>query len=267
MHRTVTAWTSSSAGSLPSDRIPPNPSRSPQPPTSANAKGKQNAKKQEPPKSAEVRRLSVVRDALIKAEEGREEGKGEEKQGCFCQARLHTLSSYTPLCQSCGLILCTLHPPHFPCPHCASPLLTPDARNALIKSLDAQITDVLAREEEARVQAAEAARRAAGEFPTLSAAAAANSRSTTPVQEAERQTHRVLSLKATKIMVSSYAPSRSSSRSGTSTPAREPEEREPERVPPPPSEVVCAPRAPGPERPWENFRGLNVTYIASPRAE
>ncbi|KAH9052586.1 hypothetical protein EDB87DRAFT_1835810 [Lactarius vividus] len=60
---------------------------------------------------------------------------GVTSDGCFCQARTHALSEYTLLC---GLVLCTLHPPHRPCPHCAAPLLDLAAHAALLVQLEEQ---------------------------------------------------------------------------------------------------------------------------------
>ena len=82
-------------------------------------------------------------------------------------ARTHPPSEYTPLCNSCGLILCTLHAPHRPCPHCIAPLLDASARNALLVQLDEQRAHVLAEEALERQRAAEALRKAEGAFPAL----------------------------------------------------------------------------------------------------
>ncbi|EIM86403.1 uncharacterized protein STEHIDRAFT_42338, partial [Stereum hirsutum FP-91666 SS1] len=86
-----------------------------------------------------------------------------------CLARNHNLSSHTPLCTSCGLILCALQPPYFPCPHCSSPLLTPSQQLSHLSSLALQLSETLEREENQRLQAIENAKKAAGAFPVLGA--------------------------------------------------------------------------------------------------
>lgn len=82
-------------------------------------------------------------------------------------ARVHPLSTYTPLCGSCGLALCSLHRPHFVCPSCDIPLLTVSKRSGLIQDLDKQIEETLKKEDEERLREAEQARARAGEFPSL----------------------------------------------------------------------------------------------------
>ncbi|KZT21133.1 hypothetical protein NEOLEDRAFT_1038013, partial [Neolentinus lepideus HHB14362 ss-1] len=91
----------------------------------------------------------------------------DPKGGCFCRARVHDLSSYAPICKSCGLVLCSVNLPHFACPHCTAPLLSAPAREALILRLQDQIGAARAREEADRLHAKEEARRAAGAFPPL----------------------------------------------------------------------------------------------------
>ena len=83
-------------------------------------------------------------------------------------ARIHALSEYTPLCSSCGLVLCALQPPHRPCPHCSTPLLAPSARAALLAQLEELRAQVLKEEAEAREREAEELRLAEGSFPALS---------------------------------------------------------------------------------------------------
>src|SRR6266403_1621568 len=82
-------------------------------------------------------------------------------------ARIHGLSEYTPLCSSCGLVLCALQPPHRPCPHCTTPLLTPPVRAALIARLEELRAFALKEEAEARERGAEELRLAEGAFPAL----------------------------------------------------------------------------------------------------
>ncbi|KAI0741751.1 hypothetical protein C8Q80DRAFT_1221675 [Daedaleopsis nitida] len=259
MHHT--AWTKKGAGSsLPSDRIP---SKS-QAPQSTKAKGRQKDASQ--PKSKAVRALERLRDDLRKAS-GREP---DSKGGCFCQARMHSLSTYTPVCRSCGLILCDLNLPNYACPHCGDALLTPSARESRVQTLEARIEETLAQEEADRQRAIQMARAAEGAFPTLSAAA---SRAGTPVSDAQashpvNQTHKVLSLdsKTRKVKVSSYTPpavSRTASAEKVKVKEPEPEYK---RVPAPPAEVACSAGLPNTQRPWANTRGLNVTYVPPGRA-
>ncbi|KAI0282421.1 hypothetical protein BC826DRAFT_1110801 [Russula brevipes] len=171
--RRGTPW-ASSRGSLLSDRI--RPSGPPQP---TKGKGKAAATP-EPPRSAAVRKLDELLAGLRSSEstqppnsENNKDvlaGPGDlrvDRDGCFCQARAHALSEYTPLCTACGLVLCTLHPPHRPCPHCATPLLSRPARTALVAQLEELRAHTLAEEAAARERAVEALRMAEGAFPAL----------------------------------------------------------------------------------------------------
>ncbi|KAH9840321.1 uncharacterized protein C8Q71DRAFT_486314 [Rhodofomes roseus] len=251
MHHT--AWTS--------DRIQPS-----KPKGSGQPQGKGKQKAQEAAKSKEVRRLEQLRDGL-RHTTGRER---DPKGGCFCQARMHVLSPYTPVCRSCGLILCELQVPRYACPHCASPLLTPDVRTVLEARLETQIAETLAREEEDRQHAIEQARAAAGAFPTLAVGASGLPSSASDILSSHpaNQTHRVLSLnsKTKKVTVSSYhsspAISRSASRESGLKDEVQPESK---RVPPPPSEVPHAQGSVDPHRPWANMRDGNVTYMPPPQ--
>jgi hypothetical protein len=196
--RRGTPWVS--RGSLLSDRIRP-PSRSPQPTKSEKAKGKAKAATPEPPpRSIAVRKLDELLDGLRSSSTSNQQPKNEtrkattaqgagasaDRDGCFCQgtsasffllaslsyitivARIHALSEYTPLCSSCGLILCALQPPHRPCPHCSAPLLTPSARAALLAQLEELRAHALEEEAEAREREAQELRLAEGAFPALS---------------------------------------------------------------------------------------------------
>ncbi|KAI0915261.1 hypothetical protein AcV5_005427 [Taiwanofungus camphoratus] len=249
-----TAWTKGS--SLPSDRIPP--------PKANTSSSKGKAKQKDPPRSKKVRRLEDLRNNLRNSNGTERDPKG----GCFCQARVHKLSSYTPICKNCGLILCELHLPYYACPHCAAPLLTPSAHDALVATIETQIADTLAKEEEERERAIEEARAAAGAFPSLSAAASGNPVPDPLSAHPANQTHKVLSLnaKTKKATVSSYAPPaipRAASRDND--PKEEAEEQE--RVPPPPPSVVFVDRNLDPRRPWANLRNSTVTYVPLPRSD
>ncbi|GBE86181.1 hypothetical protein SCP_0900590 [Sparassis crispa] len=239
--------------SVPSDRIPP--------PVRSQAKNKGSGKQAEPLKSKEVRRLEGLRDALVGATLREPDPKG----GCFCQAQMHVLSPYTPICQNCGLVLCELHLPLYACPHCKSPLLTPAARDGLVTMLETQITDTLAKEQDERERLLQEARVAAGAFPALTAAAAPPT--DTLSSHPTNQTHKILSLnsKTKKVTVSSFtspAKSRSASRDCA---AKEADKEQARRVPPPPPEVEFVKAAPDPLRPWANLRGTSVTYVPAPK--
>ncbi|KAI8974575.1 hypothetical protein BD414DRAFT_498096 [Trametes punicea] len=253
MHHT--AWTKKTS-SVPSDWIPPKAQAHA---VSAKSKGKQ--KDNALPKSKEVRKLEKLRDDLRKAS-GRDK---DPKGGCFCQARMHPLSLYNPICRSCGLILCELNLPNFACPHCGGILLLPAARDMILQTLESRIAETIAKEEEERQRAIEEARDAEGAFPTLSAAA---SRAGTPGPGSDaqsshpvNQTHKVLSLdsKTRKVKVSSYTPP-AVSRAASTEKINKEAEPEHKRVPAPPAEVVCS-SAPDPRRPWANTRGLSVSYV------
>ncbi|OCF38491.1 hypothetical protein I317_07733 [Kwoniella heveanensis CBS 569] len=135
------------------------------------------------PKSREVKKLESIKEKLRMVKEGEGQGKVNLDEGvkCFCQARIHTLSSYTPLCQSCGLVICSLHPAHLPCPSCAHALSTPAQLARLILRLEVEIENQLAKEERQRQEAERerlarlAAEAGGGAFPTL------NGRVPTPV--------------------------------------------------------------------------------------
>ena len=176
-------------------------------------------------------------------------------------ARRHDLSTYTPICLSCGLVLCNVNLPSFACPHCSSILLTPTTRTTLTIRLDEEISQCLAKENREREIAIEEARRAAGDFPILvapSPSLAGQPLSLTP--RSVNQPHKVLSLnsKTKRATVTSYTksptPSRPISRAATDV------DPEPVRVPKPPSEVSFVAEL-DPSRPWADLRGERVAYI------
>ncbi|KAI0342970.1 hypothetical protein BDW22DRAFT_1356525 [Trametopsis cervina] len=259
-----TAWSKSS---LPSDRLAPSNAK-PQSKQVAPAKGKQ--KESTIPKSRAVRRLEELRDGLA-ALDGKSPVK-DPKGGCFCLAREHELSPYTPICLQCGLILCSVNRPYHACPHCNAALLGTPARLALIDSLDQSIAETLAKEERERIQVIEDARKAAGAFPTLSAAAAGaqGAQDAHPVN----QPHKVLSLnsnsktKKEKVTITSYTQRAPSPMAGIKGAAVEQREPEPTRTPRPPSEVPYASKPPYSDRPWMNVRPMHITvaYIPPPKA-
>ncbi|WVQ98644.1 hypothetical protein IAU59_005775 [Kwoniella sp. CBS 9459] len=158
-----------------------------------SSKGKQRGddkdKIWDQPKSREVKKLEALKEKLRMVKEGEGQAKVNLEEGvkCFCQARVHTLSSYTPLCQSCGLVICSLHPAHLPCPSCAHPLSTPAQLARLILRLEVEIENQLAKEERQRQEAERerlarlAAEAGGGAFPTLGGGGGGGGRASTPV--------------------------------------------------------------------------------------
>ncbi|KAH7911085.1 hypothetical protein BJ138DRAFT_1151530 [Hygrophoropsis aurantiaca] len=248
-----TAW--SAASSVPSDRI--RPVQRPQSVPSSHSKGKGKTKES---KSKELRRLESLAEGI-----GESTGRDRDpKGGCFCQAREHDLSPYVPLCHTCGLILCTINLPFYACPHCSSMILSANNRPSLMTMLEEEMSTQISREEEARAQAIEAARNAAGAFPVLPGqqpSANPKGLSLPPPP----QTHKVLSLnaKTKKYTLSSYtntpSPSRPASRA-------ESEDDEPHRVPAPPPEPPYAKGKPDPIHPWQNTKVGSMRYIPLPHS-
>ncbi|VDC02963.1 unnamed protein product [Peniophora sp. CBMAI 1063] len=158
-----TAWSNSGkgGGNLTSDRLAP---KKPKPQTQpAQSKGKAKAP-QDPPKSAAVKRLESILTGLSGAK------SPNSQPGCYCQARKHALNKYTPICTTCGLILCALQQPYTPCPHCSSSLLSPMQRDSMVAQVQSELEAQLELEECERVRAQEAVRAAQGAFPTLGGA-------------------------------------------------------------------------------------------------
>ncbi|EMD38746.1 hypothetical protein CERSUDRAFT_133252, partial [Gelatoporia subvermispora B] len=252
-----TPWVKSKSFVL-SDRIPPSHPK----PQSASAKNK--GKQVDAPKSAEVRRLEKLRDSLKRATGAEKDPKG----GCFCTARVHPLSQFTPICHSCGLVLCEVQQPYHACPHCSAALLSPAARGALVEDLERKIVEAIAKEEEDRIRAIRAAQEAAGAFPSLAAASSGSSTLVSAQAHPVNQTHKVVSLntKTKKVTIASYAPSQPVSRAASrgGSPHGEPTD-EPKRVPPPSPEVPFADRTLESLRPWTNLRTGGVTYVPPPK--
>lgn len=270
-----TPWSSSS--SLVSDRLRPH-APPPKQQQQNKGKGKGKAPTPEPPKSKAVR----VLEARLDGARGSNGRTKDPKGGCFCQgkssclpsgcpyarpwtshtmtvyllARNHALSSYLPMCRQCGLILCTLNPPYYACPHCAAPLLDAREREALVGRLEGELVEQMTKEEAARQKAIEEARAAEGAFPTLAGSQMARTpRAPTP-------TRTVLSLNSEtkRVTVSSY-----SAPTVTSRPASRVEDREEEgRVSGPLGEVSCVAEALDPGRPWRNVRAEDLRYVPLP---
>ena len=169
------------------------------------------------------------------------------------KARDHPLSNYTPICRTCGLILCSMNLPQHACPFCSGALLSPEEKRSLVASLEKQIEDIQAREKEERQREAQQAKRAAGEFPTLLASMGTKQPSQVPGGP-----HKVLSVKSvargkSKVVVSSS--SYSSTPVGSRPASRGPDQEEEQapRVPHPGREPKYADRVVDPERPYENL--------------
>ncbi|KAJ6485203.1 hypothetical protein DFH09DRAFT_803707, partial [Mycena vulgaris] len=253
MHHTP--WTKKPS-SVPSERI-----RSPPQNTSNSAKNSKGKGKPgvaaEPPKSKAVRALESLKNELVASSSVTQ---NDPKGGCFCQARDHSLSTYTALCRTCGLVLCAINLPQYSCPHCAANLITDVQRDALIARLEAQIAETLTKEALLRERAAEEARRAVGAFPTLG-----NTSLFHPSPPAVPQTRTVMSLnsKTKKVTVSSFTSSPASSPSRPASRAESVEE-EPVRVLKPPAEVPFVPAAnQDPLRPWRDLAGGGAVYVSA----
>ncbi|KAI0251732.1 hypothetical protein BJV78DRAFT_1374762 [Lactifluus subvellereus] len=275
--RGTTAWT---RGPLPSDRIrPPQPAQPAPPAKSDKGKGKAKAAAPEPPRSAAVRKLDELLAGLRSSNpsqhpnhDNNARAAAADSGDCFCQARAHALSEYTPLCTACGLILCSLHPPHRPCPHCAKPLLAPPARAALIVQLEEQRAHTLAEEAAAREREVEEQRAAEGAFPALNPQRAGPGPAPAPGSASQ---HQVLTVDARtkRIKVESYsAPTPTPTRllSGGRGTLEEEEEAVDvlPRVPPPPREVEYVRVQRGSATRWADLKGDGAAggakYVAPP---
>ncbi|KAH9052589.1 hypothetical protein EDB87DRAFT_426126 [Lactarius vividus] len=265
--RSGTAWTS--------DLIRPQPHKPSarlvaQTPSKSD-KEKGRAKTPEPPRSAAVRKLDELLAALrssstepTHSQRLKDDRVSSAQDGCFCQARTHALSEYTPLCAACGLVLCALHPPHRPCPHCTAPLLDPAARAALRVQLEEQRGHTLAEEAAARARAAEELRMAEGAFPALGGAPGAGAGAGAGAGGGKGGGGaRVLSLVGQRVVVESYRAVSEEDAVGT-----EEDAEVPPRVPPPPREVqyIRVPR--GPATRWVVLRDGEggAKYVAPPPA-
>lgn len=222
---------------------------------------------------------------------------------CFCQSRTHPLSPYTPLCMSCGLVLCSLNPPFHPCPFadCSAPLLAVHAKRALVDQLSAQVAQTIADEEDTRRREDEARVRAAGAFPELgapgsssnnnnklssagtststsrqqprvvvaAAAAAKASNYTTQTREPQQQQfHKVISLSGKGKVTATYTRISPSPSSASLHAKAESEDTILLRVPPPPEGPEYVKLDPADlnskKRLYENLRGEGPVYIPLP---
>ncbi|KAF5354523.1 hypothetical protein D9757_014011 [Collybiopsis confluens] len=270
-----TPWTQRhSAGSLPSDRLKPSRPNSSQSQSNNSSKGKggKDQAQNEPSKSRQVRQLEGLLSAL---RQSLSSPKKDQKGGCFCQARKHPLSPYTPICRTCALPLCNLNQPSFSCPHCSSSLTpTPALHESLVSRIERELSDIIGKEVAERERAIEEARRIAGAFPSLSGGNTSSLGPGTAV--AVSQTHKVISLGGTKgsggktkgknkVTISSYTTTPATSRSVSRAETDDEEEAAGViRVPPPPTEIRFVEGGIDPERPWANLRvadGERGVYI------
>ena len=189
-------------------------------------------------------------------------------------ARTHDLSSYTPICHKCGLILCSTNQPYHSCPHCGRNLLIGGVRETLVIQLESQLASTIAKETEEKERVIALAQKEAGAFPQLKGASQpsshAHSPSSTPTPSA-RQTHKVMSLTGSgshkkRVLVSSYTSTPVSSRPASRT-GDEAHDEEPIRVPPPPLTPAHADRQPSLTRPYENLLGWSVSYVPPSRID
>jgi hypothetical protein len=264
-----TPWVKAKRGgtgsSVPSDRIPPRPSSSGPTQHSSSGTGKKkqagnDATAKGHGKSSEVLRIESIVKALHHSTAETTDPEG----GCFCLARDHPLSPYVRICQSCGLIQCSLNLPYYACPFCSTALLSPDEKKALIADLEQQMADNLAREAEKRERAVEKAKKAAGDFPTL-LDSIQQPQPQLPLQKdagrderpnlppLAQETHKVMSLRGSHKVVISSSPAVSRPASRGPGEAKEQEKNKPRMVPKPNEEPKHATRAVDPSQPWENL--------------
>lgn len=267
-----TPWTSNqrSKGHLVSERIPSPRVQPPAKQTNASQSNKQ-------PQSPEVARLQKLISYIQNPPPLTSKADTEAAGGCFCLAQVHKLSPYTPLCTSCGLVLCELNEPYRSCPFkpaCGQALLSPQARSALIDSLNEKVAITLVEEENVRRREEEDRRRAAGAFPTLgpagpglglgpAAATAAGAKS------APAAPHKVLSLTQKGAVLTTTRKIKTTTTTSTMAPvaAFKSDTTIPvHRIPPPPQEPVRYP-ADTTRGEWESLRSTRMVYVPPPQAE
>jgi len=137
-------------------------------------------------------------------------------------------------------------------------LLTDAQRESIINQIDLQLASTIAQEVEQKQRALEEARKVIGAFPSLPGLPVPESSISPP---AARQTHKVMSFKQNnKVVVSSYTAALPASKTDDL-------EDEPDRIPPPPPEPLCAPVLPTRDRPWENLMKGVSTYVPKYRLD
>ncbi|KIO17425.1 hypothetical protein M407DRAFT_32918 [Tulasnella calospora MUT 4182] len=200
--------------------------------------------------------------------------------GCFCMARKHGLSHYTPICPSCGLVLCTLHNPVAPCPFCQSPLLSPNDRNIVLVKLLAEKEEILRKEEKFRrreeleIQLLKLIADGGGEFPTLGpkgGSGTSTPHERPPPTPEPPTTRKVLSLagKGGGTTLTTFTPKAPPPTARPKPPPPKVLSKEDlaeiERLKPvlcPPTEVPFVKDVPvDEERPWKNLGGDGLVYI------
>ncbi|KAF8329387.1 uncharacterized protein EI90DRAFT_1387226 [Cantharellus anzutake] len=222
-----------------------------------SSKPSQKGKSSTVQKSKDVRRV----ERLLKSLNTGLAPSDVSNDGCFCQAKVHRLSSYVPICPHCGLIFCLLQHPANPCPFCHLPLLSPHTKNALVQKLNFGLSVILQKEADAEEARARQAQSNITAFPPLTSTSPSGVKSTSSSPSASR---RVVSVKAGKARIS-VTPS-----PGQSTPANNSDAEKdefsnnavPPRVPLPPDDPPFVPRR-GNERRWQNLHGEGLTYVES----
>ncbi|KAF9055969.1 hypothetical protein BJ165DRAFT_1398733 [Panaeolus papilionaceus] len=258
MHRT--AWSKSS--SLTSDKLRSGPR-----PGNNQGQGKGKGKqREEEPKSQAVQSLETLLQE-VKTANGRTK---DPKGGCFCLARNHKVSAYTPICTACGLILCFLNRPQYCCPHCSDALLTEANRGVLVEQIEAELASTIAKEIQDKERAILEAQQAAGAFPSLlGPAPQVQTKSPSPSPKPVQESRTVVTLSnKKKITVSSFTTvQKPSSSQYSNQPNQENQDpNEPTRVPPP-REPPHASHQPNTKRPWENLIKGPVQYVSQPRID
>lgn len=247
-----------SHSSFPSDRLSPKPQQQKQ-----KGSGNTNKKAKDPVKNPQIKRLESILSGLrnLKLDGPLNEKGPDPKGGCFCQGKIHPLSIYTPVCHTCGLPLCSINLPYYPCPYppCLNPLLssTPDPLRVqiqpLIARIENEIRDQLRKEENERILAAEEMRMREGAFPTLKPSPSPSPSPSPGAQQsttrsgagptAQHQGYAVMSLtsgkggKRSQVTVASYRPGNISKSSSSSSLKKDAEEDDVVRIRCPPTHV------------------------------
>ncbi|OWZ65597.1 hypothetical protein AYX15_02943 [Cryptococcus neoformans] len=205
----------------------------------ASGKGKGKIEKiWDVPKSKEVKKIEAIIASLRSIQEsGPKPGEG---YNCFCQARMHPLSPYTPICQTCALIICALHAPHLPCPSCAQPLYNPAQLSRLILKVETDLEDQIEKE---RMEELERQRErqemlqaesGGGQFPSLTAgSASATGTNNVPLGGARK----VISIGAKDKGKGRAMVTTTTYRTGSSAPSPRPKTPPPENIMPRPRSI------------------------------
>lgn len=242
----MTAWTQ--AGSLTSDRLQPRQPPAPQQQPQLNKKKNNNNSTSQ--KSKQVQKLEQILQGFQQDNNTR-----DPAGGCFCQARTHSLSKYTPNCLNCGLVLCTLQLPFHLCPHCSEPLVAQSSRDSLISRIEDELEQVLRKEEEERIRVQQEREQAQGAFPTL----ASSTGTAEPRKPAQPRNVLSVNSKTGKMKMATY--STPSVLSGYMPEKGKERDKEREvREHPPPAEIDYVQGITLKPTSWKNLRH-EVTYI------